>query len=437
MGIKNAKLGGADFNTPDDRVKPTDLNDTFNAAAGFLTWCGSNFNDVAQMIFNSAYLGFDARLANSGVPSLKDTFYSVFTSDDADIKELFDYDATNDLYKTADLSGVTEYIIIEADDDSIAWTNNDTAIIKISSGKWMLYGTQGADSSAVHRAKIHKSLWFGTDGTDQLILQFSNISNLKTSNANDVDKKGYFATIFCRGKGSGTSTSTMTGTFADTTTNLDCAPWSLVSSTRANGDETTAQYYLPENTLINTIKRTGSDGTAFIDDMGTDVTADELDNPADTKLLMTALGSGSNQVATGSMIVLTVSDMTWVHTNVSTSWNTETFSDIDFTNDNSIPALVAAGSLEAEDVNTSTLIFKNTVPSTDNAIAVINSQIDATSSQQISISADSGSNYTDVENVELAKLTPGTELWRKIVITRTDLSKIDKVTEQAVKHSIV
>lgn len=83
-----------------------------------------------------------------------------------------------------------------------------------------------------------------------------------------------------------------------------------------------------------------------------------------------------------------------------------------------------------------TLIFKDTASeSVTNAIPAINTSIDATSSQQISISANGGSNYTDVDNTEIARPTPGTELWRRIVITRSDLSKIDKVTEQAVKFN--
>ncbi len=36
MVVKNTKLGGTDFSTPQDRVKPTDLNDTYDAAAGWL-----------------------------------------------------------------------------------------------------------------------------------------------------------------------------------------------------------------------------------------------------------------------------------------------------------------------------------------------------------------------------------------------------------------
>jgi len=52
MTIKNTKLGGTDFSTPSDRVKPTDLNDTFDAVADKLRsisqiYTGSGF-DVSR-----------------------------------------------------------------------------------------------------------------------------------------------------------------------------------------------------------------------------------------------------------------------------------------------------------------------------------------------------------------------------------------------------
>ena len=79
---------------------------------------GSNFNDTAQNIFNADYIGFDSRLHDSGVPNYKNVFYSTFTSDDASTATNFEYDATDDLYKTSPvLTGNSDvYIIIEADD---------------------------------------------------------------------------------------------------------------------------------------------------------------------------------------------------------------------------------------------------------------------------------------------------------------------------------
>ena len=43
MSLKNTKLGGIDWNTPSARIKPTDLNDTFNATILQLVPIGAIF----------------------------------------------------------------------------------------------------------------------------------------------------------------------------------------------------------------------------------------------------------------------------------------------------------------------------------------------------------------------------------------------------------
>jgi len=62
-------------------------------------------------------------------------------------------------------------------------------------------------------------------------------------------------------------------------------------------------------------------------------------------------------------------------------------------------------------------------------------EVGSSSTAQISISADGGSNWTDVDNAEIARPTAGIELWRRLVITRTDVAKIERITEQAVKYN--
>lgn len=388
---------------------------------------GTNFNDTAQMIFNSDYIGFDSRLANSGTLNLKNAFYSTFTSDDADTITGFIYDASNDLYEIPDLSGVTEYMIIEADDASVTWISNNTRLLKIASGKWLLYGTSG--TQAIARAQMIKSLFWGTNGTNQLVLDFTNVTAIKTSHTNDIGKRCTFAdTLTADYTGGNFSFGFWTGTFADTSTNADISSWSnLIGSGSSAGSK---QWELPSGVVLHVQANPTSNN-----EMGTDTSADEKDNQTDCQLQIT--GVATNNSARGQVLILHAGTITWVATTQDGSASTITnFNPIetDFTTDNSIPLLTSASALLTEFAD-STLIFKDTVASTDNAIAVINSTIDATSSEQISISANGGSNFTDVDNAEIARPTAGTELWRKIVITRTDLSKLDKVTEQAVKFS--
>lgn len=74
MAIKNTLLGGTDFATPSDRVKPTDLNDTFNSAAGFLTWCALNFKVYSNLVWNADLLGFSSDLIEDFENYSYDTF---------------------------------------------------------------------------------------------------------------------------------------------------------------------------------------------------------------------------------------------------------------------------------------------------------------------------------------------------------------------------
>jgi len=399
---------------------------------------GKIFLNYSQSLFNEAYIGFDSKLYNSGAPNLKNVLYSVFAADDADVNYGFFYDSTNDIYRAPDLStGLTEYIIIEATSLSAPWDSNDCKTMQISSGKWLVYCDTGTD--AVRRAQIHKSLWYGTNGTDQLISDFTSITAVKTSDANDVDKKAYFATT-SPDVPAGTTTAyyqNIAITFNDTTNNTDFSSWSNLaggggSSYNNNGQEVTSSWQVPTATTLNSVTGVGSGDTK--NEIGTDMSADELDNPATATLRIISGKDAQGDTATGvgTMIMLYAGTITTTLTQTGTPVTTE----INFNVDNSIPAMTAADTLINEGAAISTLIFKDTVVSTTNAIPSINSTIDATSSEQISISADGGSNYTDVDNGEIARLTAGTALWRRIVITRTDLSKTDNVSEQAVQYNL-
>jgi hypothetical protein len=98
MAIKNTKLGGTDFNTPTERIRPSDLNDTFDASAGWLDAIGMIFKNQAQTIFNNEYSGWSSRLGGDGEPQLKNLDYDVFTSNSMAIIGDIEYDATNDWY---------------------------------------------------------------------------------------------------------------------------------------------------------------------------------------------------------------------------------------------------------------------------------------------------------------------------------------------------
>ena len=308
MTIKNGELADAD--------------EVMNAL-------GSLFNDTAQNIFNADYIGFDSKLSNTGVPQLKNVFYSTFQSDDADVSTGFNYWSTIDAYVlnlTDESSGDSTY-----DPDSF---RNPTYAFD---GDLDTYACKDFTSTASRTVSLGKT--FASKDVDCVYFK----------------AYGYASSVF-------------------------------------NAATAKLQSY---------------NGAAWADVPGATIS---LENGV--------AGEGYfeiNETAIEGLKVVVVVNSSDGNSNLS----------------------LCVYELEYGDgATTGTLIFKDTVASTSNAIPVINSTIDATSSEQISISADGGSNWTDVNNAEIARPTAGTALWRRIVISRTDLSKEDKVTEQAVKYNL-
>lgn len=88
MTIKNTKLGGTDFTTPSDRVKPTDLNNTFDEVA----------NRIAALMNLTAISNYKILQANN-----------VFENgDDGFVDEYVDSNGTNNT-----ISGATAYFVTD------------------------------------------------------------------------------------------------------------------------------------------------------------------------------------------------------------------------------------------------------------------------------------------------------------------------------------
>jgi hypothetical protein len=84
-------------------------------------------------------------------------------------------------------------VIVEATSLSTPISSNDCVSVLIGAGKWLIYCTNGTD--AVKRAKIIKTLFYGTNGTDPKILTFTGVTAIKTSHANDIGKQAYLSSI--------------------------------------------------------------------------------------------------------------------------------------------------------------------------------------------------------------------------------------------------
>jgi hypothetical protein len=192
---------------------------------------------------------------------------------------------------------------------------NDCVIQLASAGVWQLVCTAG--DAETQRAQIYKTLFYGTNGSNPRAsaTYITSITALTTNISRDVGKQAHYADM-----ASSDATATYLGTFANTSTNTDCSTWSYLTSNNASGD---CFWEVPNATVLNSVTASGTS-----DETGTDLSADELDNPATCELSFARAGAFTG---TNRAIVLCVGDVTWSATGTSTNSN------IDFFTDNSIP----------------------------------------------------------------------------------------------------
>tara|TARA_Y100000310_G_C20694681_1_gene824706 strand:+ start:2791 stop:4023 length:1233 start_codon:yes stop_codon:yes gene_type:complete len=403
-------------------IKTGDIADADTVLNNLL---GLQFKNYAQNIWNADYIGWNAKLnydkeaGSGGTPDFTNLHWDNFNGNGIGVDEYFslELDSTNKVYYTPDFSNVNNYVVIEATSFG-SWTNgtNDTNVMLIGSGKWLVYCTSGNDE--VQRAQIYKSL-FSTDvpTSGQLILDFNTITAVKTASSIDIGKQAHYATSL---KNSGGPAGTYTGTFADTTTNTDCNSWSVVS-TGAGGNSASWE-------LGGVGKNTVSGNNQNSNELGTDTSGDDESNPA-TGIITTTGDSGS--VASGSALILCKGDITWA------TANSPTASNVDYNTDYSIPNMTSAGTLSEEGALTAYLTSNSISASVTNGLAVWNSAIDSANTETFYISADNGSNYESATEKEIKRLSnSGSNLKIKWEIVRADVSKKDSISAYALIYNV-
>ena len=217
----------------------------------------------------------------------------------------------------------TEDVIVVIEASSISSVNdfaiNDCSINETSPGSWVLRCNLG--SVEERRAKIYKTLFYGTDGTNPRASStyITGITALRTSVARDVGKQAHYA---YSADTTNINPGESVGTFVNTTTNFKCSSWSRTFSGEYSNNE-----------------------------IGTNTTLDEYDNPANCKIHYQArweLPSGNilnpapvppiSNIRGAEVIILSAGGITWNTTGVMTT----TFTD--FNVDNSIPAFSSISS---------------------------------------------------------------------------------------------
>ena len=245
--------------------------------------------------------------------------------------------------KTANPASINQNSFVE-----IAATSIDDAELSIngclvlpkSAGVWILGNTSADDEVA--RAKILQTLFYGTDGTNPRIVSgVTSLSTIKTSVARDVDKQvHYFSMVGVEDTGS----PTYTGTFANTTTNNDCSVWSNLSVKYGDGSANTADLEMPAATGLHSLSSTSN---ATSDEVGTDTSADETNNPATIKALISQEYTRTPYV---KGFVLCEGDISWVEALGGSA--ATTFSNTDFLTDESIPVFTTGAALPSTQTDT-------------------------------------------------------------------------------------
>jgi len=237
----------------------------------------------------------------------------------------------------------TSYVILSA--TYVPNVNNVDNCYTVRSGtsEWYLVSTES--DNEVARAQLYKILFYGTDGTDGLILRSTACTAIKTSISRDVGKQAHYAKMIGPHDNGNGLWSAYTGTFANTTTNDDCSTWSYVNSPTAGSS--VSRWELPEGTTLNT-----SSGTVS-NELGTDTTADEEDNPADCQQFV----QGDNAISpsfTVETLILCHGSITWAETasKAPGAWQfaDPIYTETDFTADHSVPLLTSTSTfISAED----------------------------------------------------------------------------------------
>lgn len=204
---------------------------------------------------------------------------------------------------------------------------NDCSIAKnITSNIWKVNCTGTQEEG---RAKMYETLFYGTTGNDPRVNRTTGLTRLSTSVDRDVGKRGYYASL----SSTGNQITSVAHTFDNTVDNFNVSSWSMVAVYQTFSGFLSASWYIPSGTLRNYIERVAvGDGGSSVDEIGTDTSADENDNPADVNLTIT-----TNHVDehTGSVKVIILSKGNMEEDIVGIGTFTSTFTDF-YTRD-SIP----------------------------------------------------------------------------------------------------
>ena len=302
------KYNNTYFNYTDSSVSDGSFNAKF--------WCNNTYNlinnteEVFYTINNTQIflLSPEDDFISNNISNLLSCFaesinsisnLSLYTNESGtwEVNQTFNYDSNYYVWIVADS-------VVES-----PFNINNVSITKINDSTWKVSSNES--DYEVQRAQIMKTLFYGTNGNDPTILNVINISELITSDSDDVGLRGYFANVKDPG---GTASGKVLGNFSDTSTN-NVSSWSNIY-----GSPSDKFWKVPDGTTLNI----GGD------EMGTDTSGDEVSNPTNFSLSVNYNGAGST-VGTVEVIILSKGAISFAFS------GSGSHTEVDYFTDNSIP----------------------------------------------------------------------------------------------------
>ena len=230
------------------------------------------------------------------------------------------------------------YVLIEADNITGGWNINSNTLTQLESNLWILYAQQ-SDTYEVQRAKVYKTLFYGTDGTNPRAnsTYIENISAIYTNELRDIGKRGHF-TYLNYGDGYGADKSGVgkwTGTFDDTSNNNNVSSWSYLDYW---GDGSYCLFYAKWEIPSGATKNSIGSNDDISDETGTDTSSEQEINPTNSRLVVSyCADNNDNNGATTTSFLLAKGNMSWAFTYTGNLADSRTYYATDFYINHSVP----------------------------------------------------------------------------------------------------
>ncbi len=194
---------------------------------------------------------------------------------------------------------------------SIDCSNNNNAVTRLGDSTWLLWSNHG-DGYEINRAKTLATMWWGNaggidcadDSTCKSLMNSGDavdVSAIYSPDPRDTDKRYYLSYSYTQTS----SLCNLTGTFDETTGNTAITPQSIIWGT-SGADQISI--------ILNGTTIMFQSGAGTLNEMGADLTADEVDNPTTVRVYTSDGGGGGGASNKWYMVIGSNSSITWSQT---------------------------------------------------------------------------------------------------------------------------